>query len=141
MRIGVFGHVGNQNLGDEALIAAVLQNVRRRYPEAELCGFTAHPQDTEQRHRIPAFPICRTNGRPAAAPQPERATDPPGGERSAPASAWAGLRAQLRRIPLLPVLVRAARRVGSLRRTPLSMSHTSQGMPATVSLPSAGGRV
>ena len=112
MRIGVFGHVGNQNLGDEALIAAVLQNVRRRYPEAELCGFTAHPQDTEQRHRIPAFPICRTNGRPAAAPQPERATDPPGGERSAPASAWAGLRAQLRRIPLLPVLVRAARRVG-----------------------------
>ena len=111
MRIGVFGHVGNQNLGDEALIAAVLQNVRRRCPEAELCAFTAHPQDTEQRHRIPAFPICRTNGRPAAAPPSELAAAPPGGEGSAAASAWAGLRARLRRIPLLPVLVRAARRV------------------------------
>src|SRR3989441_6056662 len=111
MRIGVFGHVGNQNLGDEALIAAVLQNVRRRCPEAELCAFRAHPQDTEQRHRIPAFPICRTNGRPAAAPPSELAAAPPGGEGSAAASAWAGLRARLRRIPLLPVLVRAARRV------------------------------
>src|SRR5437870_1715276 len=111
MRIGVFGHVGNQNLGDEALIAAVLQNVRRRCPDAELCSFTAHPEDTEQRHRIPAFPICRTNGRPAAAPPPALA-DPPSGEGSAPASAWARLRAQLRSIPLLPVLVRAARHVG-----------------------------
>src|SRR2546425_1679314 len=111
MRIGVFGHVGNQNLGDEALIAAVLQNVRRRCPDAELCSFTAHPKDTEQRHRIRAFPICRTTGRRAAAPPPALA-DPPGGAGSAPASAWARLRAQLRSIPLLPVLVRAARHVG-----------------------------
>src|SRR5207245_7460390 len=112
MRIGVFGHVGSQNLGDEALIAAVLQNVRRRYPEAELRGFTGRPHDTEQRHRIPAFPIRRMNGRPATTPEPELADGPTARQRSALARAWAGLRAQLGRIALLRVLFRAARRVG-----------------------------
>ena len=105
MRIGVFGHVGNQNLGDEALIAAVIQNVRRRHPEAELRGFTGRPHDTEQRHHIPAFPISRLNGRAATAPQLGLAADPPAGP-------WGELQARLKRVPLLPVLVRAARRGG-----------------------------
>ena len=113
MRIGVFGHVGNQNLGDEALIAAVLQTVRRRYPEAELRGFTGRPHDTERRHRIPAFPIARMNGRQTLAAPPELLAVPSTRQRSAPARAWVGLRGRLRRIPFLPVLVRAARRVGS----------------------------
>ena len=102
MRIGVFGHVGHQNLGDEALIAAVVQNVRRRYPGAELRAFTARPHDTEQRHGIPAFPIRRMNGRPANARPP-----------SAPARAGGDLGARLKRVPLLPVLVRALRRLGT----------------------------
>src|SRR2546426_4870880 len=102
VRIGVFGHVGNQNLGDEALIAAVVQNVRRRYPGAELRAFTARPHDTEQRHGIPAFPIRRMNGRPANARPP-----------SAPARAGGDLGARLKRVPLLPVLVRALRRLGT----------------------------
>jgi polysaccharide pyruvyl transferase WcaK-like protein len=57
VRIAVFGHVGNQNLGDEALVAAVLENVRARYPEADLYAFTSRPGDTEQRHHVPAFPV------------------------------------------------------------------------------------
>lgn len=104
MRIGVFGHVGTQNLGDEALIAAVVQNVRRRYPEVELRGFTGRPHDTEERHRIPAFPIRRLNGRTAIAPQLRLAAD-------LPPRPWGELWARLKRVPLLPVLVRAARRV------------------------------
>lgn len=111
MRIGVFGHVGNQNLGDEALIAAVIANVRRRYPDVELRGFTGHPRDTEQRHRIPAFPIRRTNGRSALAARPQLA-DSRARRRWAPAGAWAALRARLSRVPALHVLARAARRVG-----------------------------
>jgi polysaccharide pyruvyl transferase WcaK-like protein len=55
--IGVLGHVGNMNLGDEALIAAVIQNVQRHYPDAEIRGFTIHPEDMHQRHKILAFPI------------------------------------------------------------------------------------
>ena len=99
------GNVGNQNLGDEALMAAVIQNVRRRYPHAELRGFTRNPRDTEQRHRIPAFPIRRTNGRSPTAPQPGPAAQPR-------ARRWDTLRARLKRVPLLPILVRAVRRLG-----------------------------
>jgi len=104
MRIGVFGHVGNANLGDEALIAAVIQNVRRRYPHAELRGFTGRPQDTEQRHGIAAFPIRRLKGRPPTSPPPET-----GGVRAPEPGDT--LRSRLKRLPLLRALVQAARRV------------------------------
>lgn len=55
--IGIFGHYGNLNLGDEAIIAAVIQNVRRRLPRAKLYGFSINPTDTERRHGLPSFPI------------------------------------------------------------------------------------
>ena len=58
-RIGIFGHVGNGNLGDEAIIAAVIQNIKRRVPSAEICGFTTNPADTRDRHKVVAFPILR----------------------------------------------------------------------------------
>jgi polysaccharide pyruvyl transferase WcaK-like protein len=58
-RIGIFGHVGNGNLGDEAIIAAVIQNVKRRCPNAQIYGFTINPEDTEKRHKMIAFPIRR----------------------------------------------------------------------------------
>jgi polysaccharide pyruvyl transferase WcaK-like protein len=54
-KIGVFGHVGNENLGDEAIIAAVIQNIRRRYPNAEIYGFTINPEDTRKRHKLRPF--------------------------------------------------------------------------------------
>jgi polysaccharide pyruvyl transferase WcaK-like protein len=58
-KIGVFSHGGTKNLGDEALLAAVIQNVRLRIPHAELIGFTINPRDTSERHGIPCFPIRR----------------------------------------------------------------------------------
>jgi polysaccharide pyruvyl transferase WcaK-like protein len=58
-KIGVFSHGGLKNLGDEALFAAVVQNVRLRVPDAQIIGFTANPEDTELRHEIPACPIAR----------------------------------------------------------------------------------
>jgi polysaccharide pyruvyl transferase WcaK-like protein len=58
-RVGILGHVGTQNLGDEAIIASVIQNVRARYPDAEINCFAANPEDTESRHHIRAFPIRR----------------------------------------------------------------------------------
>ena len=58
-RIGVFGHVGNENLGDEAIISAVIQNIKSRCPKAQIYGFTCNPADTEKRHNITAFPIRR----------------------------------------------------------------------------------
>lgn len=58
-KIGIFGHIGNKNLGDEAIFAAVIQNIRRRCPSAYIYGFTLKPQDTEERHKIKVFPIRR----------------------------------------------------------------------------------
>ncbi|HVH69563.1 MAG TPA: polysaccharide pyruvyl transferase family protein [Candidatus Dormibacteraeota bacterium] len=58
-RIAVFSHGGVKNLGDEALVAAVIQNVRARIPAVDLIGFTFNPDDTRERHGIPAFPIRR----------------------------------------------------------------------------------
>jgi polysaccharide pyruvyl transferase WcaK-like protein len=58
-RIGIMGHVGNENLGDESIIAAVIQNIRDRWPDAEICGLTITPVDTQKRHGIPSFPIRR----------------------------------------------------------------------------------
>ncbi len=59
IRIGIFGHVGNKNLGDEAILTAVIQNIRKRCSDAEIYGFTLKPDDTEERHKIKAFPIRR----------------------------------------------------------------------------------
>lgn len=58
-RLGIFGHVGNGNLGDEAIVASVIQATRKRFPEAELIGFTLTPDDTRERHGISAHPIRR----------------------------------------------------------------------------------
>lgn len=61
-KIGIFGHVGNKNLGDEAIMAAVIQSIKRHHPEAEIYGFTLKPEDTRARHNIIAFPIRKTKG-------------------------------------------------------------------------------
>ncbi len=56
-KIGVFSHGGTKNLGDEALLAAVIQNVLLRVPHAEVVGFTINPEDTHERHGILSFPV------------------------------------------------------------------------------------
>ncbi len=58
-KLGIFGHVGNTNLGDEAIIAAVIENIRQRLPDAKIYAFTINPQDTSKRHGLIAYPIRR----------------------------------------------------------------------------------
>ncbi len=55
--VGVFGHYGNENLGDEAIITAVLQNLRKLWPDVEARCFSIVPEDSAQRHQVAAFPI------------------------------------------------------------------------------------
>jgi polysaccharide pyruvyl transferase WcaK-like protein len=62
-KIGIFSHGGVKNLGDEALFAAVLQNVRARIPNVEIVGFTSNPEDTKERHGLESFPIRRLDGK------------------------------------------------------------------------------
>jgi polysaccharide pyruvyl transferase WcaK-like protein len=61
--IGLLHHIGGGNLGDDATQDAVIQNIRRRWPRAALIAFTANPDDTGQRHGIPAYAIRRQRWR------------------------------------------------------------------------------
>lgn len=56
-KIGLLDHLGGGNLGDDATLDAVMQNIKRRWPDAEICGFSMNPSDTEMRHGIRSFPI------------------------------------------------------------------------------------
>src|SRR5580698_8074574 len=99
-KIGIFGHVGTQNLGDETIIAAVIQNIRLRYPDAEICAFTFNPEDTTLRHGITSFPIRRLNGVPPAqnrSKQQGSASSP----ASEPVSGRQGIKSSLKKLPVV----------------------------------------
>jgi polysaccharide pyruvyl transferase WcaK-like protein len=55
--IGVFGHYGNRNLGDEAIIEALIARLRGEWPNLQLRAFSSRPADTRSRHDVRAFPI------------------------------------------------------------------------------------
>lgn len=58
-RVGVFGHFGNENLGDESIIQALFTNLRLRIQHAEFVAFSARPDDTTRRHGVTSYPIRR----------------------------------------------------------------------------------
>ena len=62
-RVGIVGHYGVGNLGDDTVVAILIKKIRDRYPNAEYAGFCLIPPDTERRHGIKAFPskFCRPN--------------------------------------------------------------------------------
>lgn len=56
-KVGLLNHVGGGNLGDDASVGVVMHRIRRRWPQAVIIGFSINPNDTKQRHGIPAYPI------------------------------------------------------------------------------------
>jgi len=62
-RVGVLGHYGNRNLGDEAIIEALIARIRAEWPGARVIAFSMDPADTTCRHAVPAFPIRLESGR------------------------------------------------------------------------------
>ncbi|HEV2573707.1 MAG TPA: polysaccharide pyruvyl transferase family protein [Beijerinckiaceae bacterium] len=54
-RIALLAHCGTGNLGDEASIAAVLDNITRRSPGVSVMGLSMDPVDTTRRLGIPCF--------------------------------------------------------------------------------------
>jgi len=59
IKIGLFHHVGGGNLGDDATLAAVAENIKRRWPDARIVALSMNPRDTETRHGIVSYPIRR----------------------------------------------------------------------------------
>jgi polysaccharide pyruvyl transferase WcaK-like protein len=54
-RIAFVSPTGWGNLGDAAIIEALIHGIRRRLPDPEIVGFTQNPDDTAARHGIRAF--------------------------------------------------------------------------------------
>lgn len=55
-RIGVTGSYGGLNLGDEAILEAILRPLREDL-RADVIVFSRDPKDTERRHRVEAVPV------------------------------------------------------------------------------------
>jgi len=100
-RIGVFGHVGNGNLGDEAIFSVVIQNIKNRYPTAEICCFTINPADTRERHKIDAFPIRRIDATPERAAPQKQGQATVTGEDKPSSTALERVKDGLKRVPLV----------------------------------------
>jgi polysaccharide pyruvyl transferase WcaK-like protein len=103
-RVGVFGHYGHRNLGDEAITEAVIQNLRQRCPTMQFAGFSMDAEDTALRYGIPAYRI-RRGPENAADDQSSQAQNTP----AAPPASQFRMRDTLKRLATLRLLVRAAR--------------------------------
>ena len=97
-RIALLEHVGYGNLGDDATVAAVLHNIKLRWPQARITGITLNPTDTEKKHGIPSYAIRRECKNPP--PPPSVGAAPEG-----------GLKNKLRDVPVLGFLLRALKAV------------------------------
>lgn len=58
-KIALLHHAGGGNLGDDAIIHAVIGNIRSRCPATHIAVFTMNLADAEQRYGVPVFPIRR----------------------------------------------------------------------------------
>src|SRR5713226_1232195 len=56
-RLCLLGVFGKQNLGNECTLQAIINNVQKYLPGAELNCVCTVPEDISARHNIPAFPM------------------------------------------------------------------------------------
>jgi polysaccharide pyruvyl transferase WcaK-like protein len=54
VRVAAYGYFGMGNIGNEASLAAFLDYVRERHPEATLSCYVAGPDQVEREHAVPA---------------------------------------------------------------------------------------
>ncbi len=57
MKIGLLDQYTGANLGDAAILEAMIENIRQRHPKAKIFLFTLYPEETERRHEIKSFSI------------------------------------------------------------------------------------
>lgn len=107
----MLGHYGNRNLGDESIIAAVIENIRLRFPRASIVCFSIDPADTRQRHGVTCFPVLSSGERSPGAGSSGVAPSPPAGSGTSNDSA---LRERLKQVPGLRTSVGVLRRLAEL---------------------------
>ena len=57
--IGLLGPFGYGNLGDAAIQQSMIQAIGKKFPHAQIIGYSMNPKDTEARHHIKAYPLTR----------------------------------------------------------------------------------
>jgi polysaccharide pyruvyl transferase CsaB len=61
----ISGYYGFRNLGDESLLQAIVQNIRKASPSTEIVAFSMHPDETAEKYNVKSvnrhnpFSICR----------------------------------------------------------------------------------
>lgn len=59
MQVGIFGHYGNGNLGDEAIVEAAIGSAKALLGATEIRLYSIVPADSAARHGLDAYPIRR----------------------------------------------------------------------------------
>lgn len=70
-RVGITGSYGGLNLGDEAILQAMIAQLRRDLP-VEITVFSRDPEDTKRRHGVERAVPVRKMSRPEVVPELER---------------------------------------------------------------------
>lgn len=70
-RVGILGSYGGMNLGDEAILQCIVQELRRSVP-VEITVFSRNPEDTLERHRVERAIPVRSLSRQEIMPEIER---------------------------------------------------------------------
>jgi polysaccharide pyruvyl transferase CsaB len=71
-KIGITGSYGGMNLGDEAILQSMLEQVRREMPGAEVTVFSRNAEDTKRRHKVERAVPVRKLSRAEVVPEIER---------------------------------------------------------------------
>ncbi|MGB6199054.1 MAG: polysaccharide pyruvyl transferase family protein [Candidatus Acidiferrales bacterium] len=103
-RIGLLSPCSG-NLGNAAIMSAMIANIRERIPGVEILGITLSPDDTRSRHGIQTFPITGV-----ARPFYTLCSTPNSESQPRIIPRFQGLKRWAKKIPLLETSVKAIRR-------------------------------
>jgi polysaccharide pyruvyl transferase CsaB len=71
-KIGITGSYGGMNLGDEAILQSILEQLRREMPGCEITVFSRDADDTKRRHKVERAVPVRKLSRAEVVPEVER---------------------------------------------------------------------
>src|SRR4051812_44581065 len=72
MNIGITGSYGGLNLGDEAILKSIIEQLRRDIPEVQITVFSRNAEDTKRRHKVERAIAVRKLSRAEIVPEIER---------------------------------------------------------------------
>ena len=71
-KIGIIGSYGGLNLGDEAILQSILEQLRQEVPDCEITVFSRDAEDTKRRHNVERAVPVRKLSRAEVVPEVER---------------------------------------------------------------------